>query len=72
MARFEDAAAQAREALRDATEWANDLDAPLAREDVTHTDVEAHAMDVNSAAVRRRPEADDASSLPVTRLPSNA
>ena len=42
MSRCEHAAAQVREALQEAIEWANDLDARLTREAVTLAEVEAH------------------------------
>ena len=51
MSRSEDAAGQSREALRDAIEWADDLDARLTREDVTLAEVEAHAVQIKGASV---------------------
>jgi len=51
MSGSEHAAGQSREALRDAIEWADDLDARLTREDVTLAEVEAHAVQTNGASV---------------------
>ena len=72
MARSEDAAAKVREALRDAIEWANDLDARLAADDVTDADVEAHAMEANGAVACTRTQADAASRLPIRPLAGGA
>ena len=54
----DDSAAQFREALRDAIDWANDLDARLTREDATVADVEAHGMKITGAAPPVRAVAD--------------
>jgi hypothetical protein len=52
MSERDDVAAQFREALRDAIEWVNDLDARLTRDHVTLADVEAHALEIDGAAAR--------------------
>jgi len=52
MSRREDAGTQYGEALRDAIEWAQDLDAPLTRDDVTFAEVEAHAIEIDDGAAR--------------------
>jgi len=53
MSKREDAAGQVREALRDAIEWVNDLDACLTREAVTPADVEAHVKSKDAGAGAR-------------------
>ena len=42
------------EALRDAIEWASDLDAPITRDDATFAEVESHAFEADGAAARDR------------------
>ena len=54
MSEREDVAARFPEALRDAIEWVNDLDARLTRDDFTPAEVEAHVMGTDGAAARTR------------------
>ena len=60
MSRYDDATARLSEALREALEWASDLDAGLTREAAAGGDVEAHVMHVEDAPSALRPAAEGA------------
>ena len=68
MSTHEDPAGRFSEALRDALEWASDLDAGLTREAAALAEVEAHAMHVDVPAGVRAVVGTGSSAPPAVRV----